>query len=275
MSSVPAKKAADASKAARETGGAGAASGKRSAILEYRYPRAMRRHRVYPLVVGVPKKKGAEGVAAGVVVVRPVIPGALVTPAERRLDLSSPGNEVAFDVTPLAKGKLRHAQLEVHTPHQPPTVLPLGMRTKSRRLALLLLVLAFVLPWLLVQVTTGPWGLTGPGSPWAAFEAKLRSTFAAHVVELPLLSTPASWAPDFLKDFTLTDALARAGERVYFWLYTFVDVLHGASLVFFVLLGLALIAWLWNRPGTRFRRKKIALADPPAGERVAPTLMPL
>jgi hypothetical protein len=73
--------------------------------LEVRYHKTVKPNRVNALVVGVPRarKKGEEAASGGMmVVVRPVIPGALVTPAEQRLELE-PGNQAIFHVTALAR----------------------------------------------------------------------------------------------------------------------------------------------------------------------------
>src|SRR5688500_2477712 len=73
--------------------------------LDVRYSSVMKPNRVHTLVVGTPKakkKKGEdEAPSAGLVVVRPIVPGCLITPTEQRLEMA-PGNEVLFHVTPLA-----------------------------------------------------------------------------------------------------------------------------------------------------------------------------
>src|SRR5262249_44034071 len=91
------------------------AGGKRGKRLQVRHYAVLKRRRVYPLVVEVPR--GDEGGEGGrVVVVRPVVPGALVVPAEQRLDVGTPGNQVTFDVTALARGRLPRAHVEVFAP---------------------------------------------------------------------------------------------------------------------------------------------------------------
>src|SRR5262249_61228788 len=72
--------------------------------LQIRYPRVMKPNRIATLVVEVPKVKGRdrdEGESSGLVVVRPVIPGALVTPPEQRFEVA-PGNQILFHLTALA-----------------------------------------------------------------------------------------------------------------------------------------------------------------------------
>src|SRR5260370_7151799 len=75
--------------------------------------------RVYALVVEVPRSRD-EADGGSVVVVRPVIAGALVVPPEQRLDTSAAGNQVTFHVTPLARGRLPNAPVEVQAAGQPP-----------------------------------------------------------------------------------------------------------------------------------------------------------
>src|SRR5712692_8180564 len=75
--------------------------------LKVRYYYRMKPQRVYPLSVEVPRGSDGRPLPAGsgeAVVVRPVIPGAVVVPAEQRLDVARPGSQVTFSVTPLAKG---------------------------------------------------------------------------------------------------------------------------------------------------------------------------
>src|SRR2546421_107070 len=108
--------------------------------LQVRYFKRMKPHRVYSLVVEVPKSKRRdedEKERGSVVVVRPIIAGAQVQPAEQRFE-AAPGNQIIFYVTPLARGRLPRARLEVFAPNQPPEVIGLKMKAKTQRLALLL-----------------------------------------------------------------------------------------------------------------------------------------
>src|SRR5262249_45325166 len=133
-----------------------AAPGKKGKPLQFRYNPVMKPHRVYTLAVEVPRSKAAGGDAA-VVVVRPVIAGAQVVPAEQRLDPSAPGHQGTFHVTPLARGKLPRARVEVYTAGRAPQSVPVPMKAKTQRLAWLLLALAFLLPWGVWQLTRDDW----------------------------------------------------------------------------------------------------------------------
>jgi hypothetical protein len=110
-----------------------------------RYYRRMRPQRVYTLEVS--NAKAAEGRVAGtIVLVRPIIPGAHVAPAESEMNLAQPNARASFYVTPLAKGSLPHAQVEVRQQGRTLQTIPVGMRAATQRRTWLLLALAFLLP---------------------------------------------------------------------------------------------------------------------------------
>ena len=125
----------------------------------------MKPQRVYPLTVEVGRGLTAVGRADTGVLVRPVIPGALVVPAEQSLDLGRPGEAVTFHVTPLARGRLPEARVEVVRHGRPIRQLPLSMAADTQRLTWVLLLLALVLPTLLLYFTkyNPPQGLV-PGT---------------------------------------------------------------------------------------------------------------
>src|SRR5271163_2498335 len=74
------------------------------------YPSRMKPQRVYTLIVTTSK---AAKETTEPVVLRPIIPGALVTPAEQKLDASRAGDKATFAVTPLARGRLPAPRIEV------------------------------------------------------------------------------------------------------------------------------------------------------------------
>jgi hypothetical protein len=80
------------------------------------------------------------------VVVRPVIPGAVVTPAEQTLDASGPAREAVFYVTPLALGKIPDARVAVIPSQGSRQEIPLPMKSLRQRLTLWLLLLTFLVP---------------------------------------------------------------------------------------------------------------------------------
>jgi hypothetical protein len=89
------------------------------------------------------------------VVVKPFIPGAQVMPDELRLE---PGKSVTFQVTPLAKGRLTQAHLEVHQPSRPTLLLPLKIKVGSQRFTWIMLLLTLLLPGLMAYFTDPMYG---------------------------------------------------------------------------------------------------------------------
>lgn len=115
-----------------------------------RYSRRMKPQRVYKLVVEL---QGAGTSAAAPVFVHPIIPGALVTPAELTLDPMVTGSKATFHITPLARGTLRGARLDIF--HQGKLVqeIALGMRCVTQRLTWVLAVLTILVPAFLLYFT--------------------------------------------------------------------------------------------------------------------------
>ncbi len=111
-----------------------------------RYYRRMKPQRVYDLVVEL---QGAGTSAASPVFVNPVIPGALVTPAEQTLDPMVAGSKATFHVTPLARGTLRGARLDVFQE------IRLGIRCVTQRLTWVLAALTVLVPAFLLYFTAG------------------------------------------------------------------------------------------------------------------------
>jgi hypothetical protein len=120
----------------------------------------MKPRRVYPLVVEVPRGRGAapaDGPTGVVVTLRPVVPGALVVPAELPLEVSRPGATATFQVTPLARGSLPQACVRVLCDGRPVQEVRTRMTAKTQRLAWALLLLALVgVPLLTHWTVTAP-----------------------------------------------------------------------------------------------------------------------
>src|SRR5947209_9289053 len=72
--------------------------------LVLRFYSTLRLQRLHPLTVAVGKVSRGSTVAP--VVIRPVIAGAVVTPAEERLDPAQSGAKATFQVAPLVQGPL-------------------------------------------------------------------------------------------------------------------------------------------------------------------------
>lgn len=116
-----------------------------------RFYRRMRQHRVYPAVVWS-KGLGGGGVG-GPVTLRAVIPGALVAPAEQMLDVSDARATATFYVTPVARGRLPEARIEVVARGSVVQTIRMPMRSTTQRLTWLLAFLTVALPAFLLYTT--------------------------------------------------------------------------------------------------------------------------
>ncbi len=124
--------------------------------LTVRFYCSMKARRVYPLTVEVPRGgagRAAEGPGGADILVRPLVPGALVVPAQLPLDLGRPGAKATFHVTPLACGKLPEARVQIVYDGHPVQDLPVRMKAGTQGLTWLLLLAAVVLPPLLLHYT--------------------------------------------------------------------------------------------------------------------------
>jgi hypothetical protein len=114
-----------------------------------RFYRRMRVQRLYPMVVEVEQLADHRPVAktpTGAVRVRPVIPGAQVTPAEQDVDVGQRGPKATFAVTPLACGALRDARLEVYQHGRLLQQVALPMQGSQQRLTWVLLFATVLVP---------------------------------------------------------------------------------------------------------------------------------
>jgi hypothetical protein len=126
-----------------------------SVSLNVRFYKAMKPNRVYPLVVELPRAtaKPTAGATAPLMV-KPVVAGAVVTPAEQALDLNPSGGEATFHVAPVAKGILKDARVEVSQLGRTVDTIPLKMKSRTQRLTWILLLLTILLPGILIYYTT-------------------------------------------------------------------------------------------------------------------------
>jgi hypothetical protein len=116
-----------------------------------RYYQRMLRGRLYSLDVRLNDESGrgdGSGASGSHVLVRPVIPGAQVSPPSAELS-TAPGSTVRFWVQPMCRGRLRDARVEFRSGSQMAGHVPLRMRVATRRLTWFCLLLAIVLPCVL------------------------------------------------------------------------------------------------------------------------------
>src|SRR5262249_26008868 len=137
---VPAKQRATAARDERS------GKGQRHQVYVNFY-RRMKPYRVYPLTVRI--RQAAEDRQAtdtAPVVLRPFIPGAQVIPVKYELDANHPEVEAAFYVTPLVRGRLPNARLEVYCEGSRIQEIALPMKGARQLLTWILLGLTFLVP---------------------------------------------------------------------------------------------------------------------------------
>ncbi len=111
-----------------------------------RFSRQMKPQRLYPLVVRLRRNKKEGESAVGTLHLRPVIPGAIVTPADYTLDVDHPETNPPFYVTPLAKGRLGNARLEVFQQGRLVGTIALPMKAVRQTFTWFLLFLTIAIP---------------------------------------------------------------------------------------------------------------------------------
>jgi hypothetical protein len=107
----------------------------------------MKVQRVYPMTVSLSPMAGhLQGIKSHTppLEIRPVLPGAQVTPSHYEMETT--GSTPAFYVTPLARGKLADARLEVYSHGRLVQEIPLPMKGTRQRLTWILLFLAVLIP---------------------------------------------------------------------------------------------------------------------------------
>jgi hypothetical protein len=112
--------------------------------------RKMRRDRVYPLRLAW-RNTPPPGASWPQVVARPIVPGALVTPAQQ--PVAATDAETVFYVTPLGRGRAPGARIELTPPQGPAQQILLPLKVVTQRLTKFLLLLTLVVPPLLYYVT--------------------------------------------------------------------------------------------------------------------------
>jgi len=224
--------------------------------IEVFYHRRMKPQRVYALVVEVPRGKGAvprDAPSGMTVLVRPIVPGSLVVPAEAPLEVSRPGARATFHVTPLARGRLRDAQVRIHHNGRTVQEVPTCMKATTQRWAWILLLLALIAPPLLLHYTRDE-PLRGivdgrEGTPGEVLKERLHNGLGEMVSAIPG-SGPA------------VDSIASGAGTGYDTLCRWVAERHAAGWLGVALLGLALGSWALHRPRRARRWSSVAL--PPA-----------
>jgi hypothetical protein len=120
--------------------------------LQVRYFRRMRPQRVYGVTVGWPRRderRAPPGTPP--VMLRLLMAGAQVVPAELPLDPANPDAKATFYVTPIARGWLRNERLEVLVGGRKVQEVPLPSKVGGQGLTWTFLLLALLVPWFLLS----------------------------------------------------------------------------------------------------------------------------
>jgi hypothetical protein len=244
----------------------------------------MKPQRVYPLVVEVPRGPGAvpaDGPTGVMVALRPVVPGALVAPAEQSLEVSRPGARATFHVTPLARGRLPEARVYVLHDGRPVLELRTRMAARTQRLAGVLLLLALILPLLLIyytrseplrgQVPDRRPVIAAGGEDGAAEPAQnitheyWREGSPGEVLEFRLGNGLRDNLPVFPDSDALADTLAGGAGAAYGWLAGMGPDVRPGFWLGAVLLLLAFGSWVLRRPARGRQRGLVRLTAGSAG----------
>jgi hypothetical protein len=116
--------------------------------------RQMKPQRLYPVIVRLRENKKRSQSLVEPIHLRPVIPGAIVTPADYTLDSNHPQTNPQFFVTPLARGRLENARMEVYHGGRLVGTITFPMKAVTQCLTWVLLCLAFVIPYGAYWITT-------------------------------------------------------------------------------------------------------------------------
>jgi len=210
--------------------------------------------RVYRLVVEMqPVNDGKVRVGAPTgdsVLVRPVIPGAYVTPATQDLGPKASNNRVTFYVAPLARGKLPDARVEVCHQGRVLQEVRTPMKVTHQRLAWVLFFLSVVVFGLLAYKIKEPSAFPDmstknedgrqPVRPWVEYAHDKVPNYDADL-------------PESLREYFAREPAGRVVQDVYDWAYgidRFGLYLAGGLLV------LSLLAWFLHRPVRKRRRSQ-------------------
>jgi hypothetical protein len=211
--------------------------------LQVRYYKCMRRGRTYP--VEISWKSAERGVAARAVNLRLEMAGALVVPTERVMRPNDPDDTTTFYVTPLSTGKLHHCVLEVRQDSVKIHEMPLKARVGSYKFTLFLLVMAFAIPWLLVNYCKTPYQLEklGPRDSLVALIEGNTPDLTDLALSLPESMPIKEWVK------TGTEHVGTAYGHLSEWCNLY-PIASYTALGFLVLAFFS--AW-WNRPKRKWR----------------------
>jgi hypothetical protein len=166
--------------------------------LRVKYHSRMRLQRLYPVEVRWNTRERAPETAPSITV-RLIMAGAQVVPTEHTMTPAHPENPAIFYVTPLARGSLRHEKLEILSGGKKVQEIPLNARVVSQKTTYILLALAFLVPWFLVNYGHyDPVGGPDTPKPGVILEQRLND----NLVEMPeFIAQNAPWLENILTAF--------------------------------------------------------------------------
>jgi hypothetical protein len=234
--------------------------------LKVRYYCAMRRQRVHPLTVEVHPARGAAASGPSLpVVLRPVVPGAVVTPAEQALDAGQAGAKATFQVASAARGRLPEPRVEVYQLGRLADQVRLRMKATSQRRTWLLALLTLLVPCLLLLATHERYyKLRGKGRDIGQTDTPDLARDPGQVLEYRLVTFVDDLVPDIpgARDFVI-DPVIRPVAKGLGMAYTWACNLAPDHLPFWVgtgLLALTIISWFAGRRQRTTRWKTVQLS---------------
>jgi protein tyrosine phosphatase (PTP) superfamily phosphohydrolase (DUF442 family) len=198
-----------------------------------RFYRRMRVQRVYRVTVEIKPadSKAASGSAyADVIIARPVIPGAVVQPIEQEIGAKASNNKISFSVTPLAKGRLKDARVQLLYKGRLLDEIKTSMRGTSQRKTWVLFFCTLVSLAFFLNLL--------PSLPNL-------SEFRVYGAIRDRLPDYDSYLPEGVRDYLKKETIAQGLQDGYDRLYNEPHLLFYITAAFLVL---TVLFWLRNRP---------------------------
>ncbi len=248
-----------------------------------RFYRRMKPQRVYPLRVELSRAaKGTEPTfpPPEPVLLRPVIAGAHVSPAKIEVSVGATGAQTIFHVTPLARGWLPDARLQISQPGQPVQEVRLPMKGSRQLLTWVLAALTVLIPAALLYLTSLNLTTNGPhsglrltqstertpgvGPPDAEGLAKAAREAQRGPIERYIILNVPQILPesDALggSDLNYTPTIAAGVQKGYdlLYMFSFDKLSFWIAVVLLIATG---VSWINHRPVRRRRVQPVTLAS--------------
>lgn len=225
-----------------------------------RYPKRMKRQKVYTVEVTWQRGKKYPPPAAGTVeplTLRLIMAGAQVVPSERQLDPTRPRAKATFYVTPLALGWLKSERIEVLANGKKVQEIKIPSKVVTQRAFWGFLLLAFLVPWFLVTyIRPMPQYFPGKGENLEVKNLNVGQRFEKFIEKesIPLPKEAWDYFPDLAKFLTF-ELRAHGGEFMKL-LWGYLQEYPIPAWCALVLVILALIAAFFHRDIKWYARGK-------------------